>query len=74
MTTMLQRTLPDTSRKTERIDRDPEATAEFQRVARAVTELRESRDPALSALIASRGLGLSPTELEEVGLPSSPDL
>jgi len=71
---MHQRTLPSTGRETVEVRRDLDATSEFQHVAHVVTEMRERRDPALTAFFAARGLGMSPQELEAMGLPPCPEI
>jgi len=72
--TTVQRVLPEVLEPRARVERDPDATAEFQRVASQVSAMADAKDPALTSLFASRHFGLSDADLEEMGLPPAPEL
>lgn len=72
--TTVQRVLPEVVQPRARVERDPEATAEFQRIAAQVSTMADSKHPALTSLFASRHFGLSDADLEEMGLPPAPEL
>jgi len=75
MTIAVQPTLPNTPAKARtRVERDPEATAEFQRVAKVVIDMRQRRDPELTSYIAAHAFGMTAEELAEANLPPCPDL